>query len=219
MAGVRTDRLGLPNSATSSSTVDFVRSVAPGLKIALAGNYHKELMPDVHDYCIIIRHRMPRPLLAQRLEKQMPTTFYVCCVPNRPNSFTHSPPAEASWLGWHAASESYTGFLRWAYNSWTRDPLHDTRYPRRNWAAGDCFLVYPGARSSIRFERLREGIQDFEKIRILRRELSEGSSPEAKARLARLEEVLNQFSWAIGRKGNCSKILKMGRDVLTEIAR
>ena len=28
-------------------------------------------------------------------------------------------------------------------------------------------MIYPGPRSSIRFERLREGIQDYEKIHIL----------------------------------------------------
>lgn len=46
------------------------------------------------------------------------------------------------------------------------DPLTDSRF--RAWLAGDTYLVYPDARSSIRFERLREGIQDAEKIRILK---------------------------------------------------
>jgi hypothetical protein len=68
-------------------------------------------------------------------------------------------------MGWHADALGYSGFLRWAYNSWVEDPLYDTTHV--NWTPGDCFLVYPGGRSSIRFERLREGIQDFEKIRIV----------------------------------------------------
>ena len=54
-------------------------------------------------------------------------------------------------------------------NSWTADPLRDSRF--RTWAAGDTYSIYPGPRSSIRFERLVEGIQDCEKIRILRSEL------------------------------------------------
>ena len=50
------------------------------------------------------------------------------------------------------------------------DPLRDSRF--RTWAAGDTYSIYPGPRSSIRFERLVEGLQDCEKIHILREELA-----------------------------------------------
>ena len=60
------------------------------------------------------------------------------------------------------------GYLRWALNSWVKDPLLDSRFI--SWAAGDCYLLYPGGRTSARFERLIEGIQAYEKIRILRNE-------------------------------------------------
>ncbi len=97
-------------------------------------------------------------------------TYYTCCYPERPNTFTFSNPAESVFLGWHTAAANYDGYLRWAYNSWTDKVLTDTRFGV-HWAAGDCFLVYPGG-SSIRMERLIEGIQDFEKIRILREEVT-----------------------------------------------
>ncbi|HEY5368179.1 MAG TPA: DUF4091 domain-containing protein [Hanamia sp.] len=49
------------------------------------------------------------------------------------------------------------------------------------WPSGDTYFVYPGGRSSIRFERLREGIQDYEKFKILRAQLEKaGKSNEAK---------------------------------------
>ena len=80
--------------------------------------------------------------------------------------FTFSPPAENTWISWYAAAEGFTGYLRWAYNNWTRATLQDTRY--RTWPGGDCYQIYPGPRTSIRFEKLIEGIQDFEKIRILK---------------------------------------------------
>lgn len=67
------------------------------------------------------------------------------------------------------AANGFDGYLRWAYNSWTEDPLRDSRF--HTWAAGDCYLTYPGGRSSIRMEKLIEGIQDYEKIWILRNEL------------------------------------------------
>ena len=56
--------------------------------------------------------------------------------------------------------------LRWAYNSWAEDPQYDSRFG--NWMAGDTYLVYPYNRSSIRFERLIDGIEVSEKIRTLR---------------------------------------------------
>ena len=57
--------------------------------------------------------------------------------------------------------------LRWAYNSWPENPQYDSRYG--NWSSGDTYLVYPYRRSSIRFERLIDGIEAAEKIRVLRK--------------------------------------------------
>ena len=58
--------------------------------------------------------------------------------------------------------------LRWAYNSWAADPQYDSRYG--GWTSGDTYFVYPYNRSSVRFERLRDGIEVAEMVRQLRRE-------------------------------------------------
>ena len=94
------------------------------------------------------------------------TTIYVCTSPPVPNTFTFSPPAESEWLPLFAAANGFDGLLRWAYHSWVENPLVSTDFT--SWPSGDCFMVYPGDRSSIRFERLRDGIESFEKIRLLR---------------------------------------------------
>ena len=60
-------------------------------------------------------------------------------------------------------------------------------------ACGDTYMVYPDARSSIRFERLVEGIQDAEKIRILRKEYRENDTPESQVKLQELEEAISFF--------------------------
>lgn len=80
-----------------------------------------------------------------------------------------SDPAEAAWMSYYSSKKHLDGYLRWAYNSWPLEPLLDSRF--RSWAGGDTYLVYPGARSCIRFERLIEGIQAHEKINILRQNL------------------------------------------------
>ena len=81
--------------------------------------------------------------------------------------------------------------LRWSYNSWTEKPFDDSRF--KLLPAGDTYIVYPGGRSSVRFERLREGIQDFEKIRILNRELILEGSAESQEKLKLLNSQLAKF--------------------------
>ncbi len=124
----------------------------------------------MYDISFIYKQPLLTPeQIEQHHSKGHLVTFYTCCFPERPNTFTFSNPAESAFLGWHTAAAGYDGFLRWAYNSWVKNQLVDSRF--RTWAAGDCFMVYPGG-SSIRMKRLVEGIQDFEKIRILRSELT-----------------------------------------------
>ncbi|MCE5218398.1 DUF4091 domain-containing protein, partial [bacterium] len=130
---------------------------------------------------------------------------------------TFSPPSEAEWLGWYAAAQGYSGFLRWAFDSWTQDPLRDTSFV--TWPAGDCFLVYPGARSSVRFERLREGVAAYEKVRLVRKALSAREDPAAKQALADLEAALAEFRYATVQKTPAEVTVNAARKALTSATR
>ena len=88
-----------------------------------------------------------------------------------------------------AAANHLDGFLRWAYNSWNRNPFEKTDFG--NWPAGDCYLVYPGNLSSLRFEKLRDGLEEFEKVNILRSRAAK--NPKAKAAVARMDEELSKL--------------------------
>ena len=73
--------------------------------------------------------------------------------------------------------------------NWTDAPLQDTRF--RMFTPGDTYMVYPGGRSSIRFERVLEGIQQTEKVRLLREEYTQtGNIIE----LQRLNELVSDFA-------------------------
>jgi len=61
------------------------------------------------------------------------------------------------------------------------------------WPAGDEFLVYPGAMSSVRFEKLREGIVDYEKIRILRALAFRSTDGTIKRQVRELDDHLSTF--------------------------
>ena len=150
------------------ATIEVVRKADPDFKLSLAGSHHKELLEPLNDYCVTMAETFSPEEIVVRRAKGMTTTYYTCCAEARPNTFTFSPPAEAEYLGWFASKAGVDGYLRWALNSWVEKPLHDSRFT--NWAAGDTYILYPDARTSIRFERLIEGIQAYEKIRILRTE-------------------------------------------------
>lgn len=135
-------------------------------KISLAGNYHEELKDELFDLCIPYDNKYPEGVVDARRAAGKITTFYTCCSEAFPNTFTFSQPVEASAFGLIAAERELDGYLRWAYNSWVESPNQDTRFTA--WAAGDTYLVYPMNQSSVRFEKLIEGIQMFEKIQVLK---------------------------------------------------
>lgn len=95
-------------------------------------------------------------------EKEL-TTYYVCCAPGYPNTFVHSPLVESRMLPYLSLQGGYDGFLRWSYNDWSDNPFEHPEWAP--WPTGDTFFVYPGEGgpvSSLRWEQLREGIQDYE---------------------------------------------------------
>ena len=171
-----------------SEAMRLVRENAPSFRVASAVDKPSALTREVHNISPVLTHAGSAlgDLLKERREAGKITTFYVCMHPRVPNTFTTSAPAEAEWLGLFAAANHLDGFLRWAYNSWNRNPLECTDFG--SWPTGDCFLVYPGNRSSIRFERLRDGIEEFEKINLLRARAAE--SPEAAAAVERMNARL-----------------------------
>lgn len=160
--------IGLNESELSQTlaAIKVIKDNSKQWKITYAGDWHKELDTLLDDYCSVYEYAPSVNEVQQRAAKGFTSTFYVCCHPAKPNTFLFSPPIEGRWISWFAAAHGYNGFLRWAYDSWPDDPMRDARYG--SWAAGDCYLVYPGGNSCIRFEKLREGIVDYEKIRIIK---------------------------------------------------
>ena len=173
------------------AVLSLIRRTEPDFKISLAGNYHEPINIGIADFSegFAPKKEFPESAKAKRKELGLTTTFYTCCAEAHPNMFVISDPDEAAWLGWFAQAENYDGYLRWAYNSWTMDPLADARF--RTWPAGDCFVVYPGGRGSVRFSKLVEGIQDFEKIRILK---EQWRKEDDDSKLSHLAEILKSFS-------------------------
>ena len=166
----------------------IIKSADPDFKLSLAGNYHPEIQEFIYDYCIASGQNMPQETITERRNKGFVTTYYTACPEPFPNTFTSSEYAELTWLPMHSLFRNVDGYLRWDYNNWNADPRVDSRFG--HWAAGDTYFIYPGARTSIRFERLREGIQDYEKALILKKEFKEKGDVE---RLQNLEQAISEF--------------------------
>jgi hypothetical protein len=172
--------------------INIIKQHSKDWKITYAGNWHQELDTLVDDWSFLYGNEPNETQQKQRTQRGATSTFYVCCNPAKPNTFVFSPPVEGRWISWYAAALGYDGFLRWAYDAWPEDPVRDARFG--SWPAGDCFLVYPGANSSVRFEKLREGIVDYEKIRILRELVSASTDKKVKQLWNAFEQHLKSFT-------------------------
>jgi len=173
------------------TVIKVVKENSEKWKITYAGDWHKELENLLDDYCYVYGKESDVDVVKQRSARGFTTTFYVCCTPPYPNNFVFSPPIEGRWMGWYSIAHGYDGFLRWAYDAWPADPLRDARHDY--WPAGDCYLVYPGGNSCVRFEKLREGFVDYEKIRILREEASKSHDRIVQDLLRQLNQHLQKF--------------------------
>jgi len=189
------------------------QEAVPGIKMALAGTYHPELVDKLSDYCIGYGENFSDAELAARRAKGWTSTTYTCCSTPRPNIFSNSLPAEAAWLPLYCAANHFDGYLHWSWMNWADDPLHDSRF--RLFAPGDTYLVYPGPRSSVRYERFLEGIAhvckwktlrceaekegDTEQVEQLNKLLQPFSSPHAPA-ASKLASLINELTRALNKQ-------------------
>jgi hypothetical protein len=197
------------------AALGLLQNVAPEFGVSLADNQKSyRQYPFLKDICVAFGETFDEVDLAYRRQNGLISTYYVCCSDKFPNVFTFSDPAEATYIAWYAVAAGLDGFLRWAYNSWVENPVADSRF--RTWPAGDTYIVYPNNRSSIRFERLREGIQDAEKIRLLREQFTKTG---ARDKLSKLNEAVEKFNIHSAPSIPCSDMLHAAKKVLQELGR
>jgi hypothetical protein len=174
------------------SAIKVIRDHSKQWKITYAGDWHAELTGLLDDYSCVFNKEPSVKDVSDRFAKKQTSTFYICCTPSFPNTFVFSPPVEGRWLGWYTMAHRYDGMLRWAYDAWPADPVRDARHIY--WPAGDSYMIYPGAESSIRFEKMREGIVDYEKLKILKIKAAKSTDPTIKKLLQELDQHLQVFT-------------------------
>ena len=81
------------------------------------------------------------------------------------NKTADVPLIQSRTLHWLNYRFGLTGYLHWGYNMWTDDPFEA---PGQH--CGDGWHVYPtkgGLLDSLRWEQMRNGLQDYEYFRLL----------------------------------------------------
>jgi len=80
-------------------------------------------------------------------------------------------------------------------------------------------MVYPGGGSSIRFEKMREGIADFEKLRILKSKTVKSTDPAFKNLMQQLQQHLQPFTTEKDFKEEKLRIdLQKGKELIAELS-
>lgn len=176
---------------------NVLKEAEPDFKMALAGTYHPELADKLYDYCVGWQEHFTPEELNMRKGRGWVSTTYTCCPHLRPNLETYNTPAECAFLPVYCIANGFDGYLHWSWMNWTDDPLNDTRF--KFFPPGDTYLIYPGdlslpgseVRSAVRYESYIEGVQQAEKICILREAAS--STVSARKYLDKIESCLSQF--------------------------
>ncbi|MFC4540469.1 glycoside hydrolase domain-containing protein [Halosolutus amylolyticus] len=149
--------------------IELLEAVAPVFvdRLHIAGSMDVEDI--AHNVAAHYGHLpIDQDIVDRRREDEKITTFYTAGGQSHPNTFSFSPPVEARMLPWISALNDLDGYLRWAYNSWPTDVYEN---PVFRYVQGDEYFVYPGEDgpiSSLSWEQLTEGIEEYELVRMLR---------------------------------------------------
>ncbi len=184
------------------SVVDVVKNNDPNWKLGIAYSHglSNESKSHFYDLSGILEDASNEGILDEKV-----STFYTSCTQLFPNNYVtiENSPAEMTWMPYYSASNNFDGYLRWAFDNWKNSNALDIRDGSNT--AGDFAFIYRDGNSlpmqyfsSLRLEMLREGIEDFEKIRILRNLYSGSSNPDELEILSEIDIMLQSFDISSG---------------------
>jgi hypothetical protein len=162
-------------NATSYVTIsNYIHEFLPGVKVLDAVLTSKELAGAI-DIWVPVLNVLDRDYTFYQDLKETgkEVWFYTCVSPkgNYANRFIELPLIQTRYLHWINYKYDVTGYLHWGLNYWVEDQLNaDASRDRGRLPAGDNCIIYPGYRklySSIRFEAMRDGIDDYQLLKMI----------------------------------------------------
>ncbi len=156
------------------AVVDRVHAVAPSVRCLEA--VEAEYLGKLDVYVPKLSHlSLWYPRFDQVRREGAELWFYVCCHPlgRYPNRFLDQSLLQARVLFWIHYLYDLDGYLHWGLNYYAGDPYTQEGISK-DLPLGDRAIVYPGKDGllgSLRFSAQRDGIQDFEYLRVLEERL------------------------------------------------
>jgi len=158
------------------AAVDRVHAAAPSVRCLEA--VEAEHLGKLDVYVPKLSHlSMWYPRFDQVRREGAELWFYVCCHPlgRYPNRFLDQSLLQARVLFWIHYLYDLEGYLHWGLNYYAGDPYTQEGISK-DLPLGDRAIVYPGKEGllgSLRFSAQRDGIQDFEYMRVLEERLQQ----------------------------------------------
>lgn len=154
-----------------AAVVDRVHEMAPSVRVIEA--VEAEYFGDLDIYVPKLSHLnlwYPRFQEVQREGREL--WYYTCCHPTGryPNRFLDQSLVKARALHWINYLYDLDGYLHWGLNHFHGDDPYTQEAISHGLPLGDRAVVYPGENgflSSLRFNTMRDGLQDFEYLWVL----------------------------------------------------
>ncbi|MGB9759864.1 MAG: glycoside hydrolase domain-containing protein, partial [Thermoproteota archaeon] len=159
------------NSESYRIFAGYVKELAPKIKIIEANQATEELVGALDVWVPLLNQfDENQAFYNQRKAAGEEVWFYTCLAPTGkyPNRFIDYSLIKVRVLHWINFKYNLSGYLHWGLNYWSEDPFKNVE--PNNLPPGDAFIIYPGKEgplSSIRFEVLRLGVQDYELLKML----------------------------------------------------
>jgi hypothetical protein len=168
------DEPGDAHKATYDHTRALMRKYCPKVK-TIEATHSSEIDPPTIMVPLLSHLGEKHALYKQMQDKGQEVWFYTACGPTGPyaNRFLDLHLLKLRYLHWINFKYNVPGFLEWGYNWWgTLSPYRDLTL---TWSVGplppgDSNVVYPtphGLLDSIRWEAERDGIEDYELLKLL----------------------------------------------------
>ncbi len=156
------------------AVVDRVHVVAPSVRCLEA--VEAEYLGKLDVYVPKLSHlSLWYPRFEQARRDGAELWYYVCCHPlgRYPNRFLDQSLLKARVLFWIHYLYNLDGYLHWGLNYYAGDPYTQEGISK-DLPLGDRAMVYPGKEGllgSLRFSAQRDGVQDYEYLRVLEERL------------------------------------------------
>ena len=185
------------------AAAELCRMADQRIKVLLTEQVEKDLIDSV-DIWVPVLPNYDEASSKARQEAGEEVWWYVCCGPHHPypNNFIDYPALDHRILSWITWRYGVNGILYWSATYWRDNPWQTamslTPDGKGKWGNGDGRLIYPPVRKpsdkfidkgpvpSIRWEMIRDGVEDYDYFAILKAKLAKSKPGPAadKARAA-----------------------------------